>query len=69
MELLEGGGAPVWEAVADGEALPEDGAEVGREREVEGGLDGGEFEVSEAVEDRDVGGLEVVDEGLGVRCE
>lgn len=46
-ELLGGGGAPVGECGADGKAFLEDGSEVGREMEVEGGFDGGEFLVGE----------------------
>lgn len=53
-ELLEGGGTPVRESGAHGEAFLENGAEVGREGEVEGGFDGGELWVGEALLDWDV---------------
>lgn len=69
VELLHGGGAPIGEAGADGEALLEDGAKVGGEGESEGGFEGCEFGVGEAGEDRDLEGFEVVDDGLGVGRE
>lgn len=68
-EVLGRGGAPVGEAGGDGEAFAEDGAEVGREGEVEEGLDGGEFDVGEAGGDGDAGGAEVGDEAFSVGGE
>lgn len=53
-ELLMRGGSPVGEGRARGETFSEDGAEVRREREVEGGFDIGEFGVVQAWENRDV---------------
>lgn len=66
MQLLGRGGAPVGEAGGEREAFLEDVAEVRREGEAVGGFDGGELGVGETFEDGDVGGLEVVDEGLGI---
>lgn len=66
VELLAGGRSPVGEAGADGEALLEDGAEVRREREIEGGLEGGEVGVGEGGVDGNVRGEEVIDDILGV---
>lgn len=68
-ELLGGGGSPVGEARADGEAFLEDGAEVRRECEIELGLHGTEFIIGEAFGDGDVAGFEVLDDFLGICCE
>lgn len=68
-ELLRRRGSPVRKSSGDREAFAENGAKVGREGEVEEGLDGGEFDVGEAVGDGDVGGSEVRDEALGVGGE
>lgn len=63
---MGGGGAPIGEARVKRKTFLENGTKVWREGEAEGGFDGGELGVGETVEDGDVGGLEVVDEGLGV---
>lgn len=69
VELLERRRSPIGESSSDGKTFPENRTEVGREGEVEGGLDGREFNVGETVEYEDVGGFKVVDEGFGISGE
>lgn len=55
--------------MADGETFTENGTEVWWESKAKGRFDVCEFCVGEAIEDGDVRGLEVMDEGLCIGCK
>ncbi|PON35632.1 hypothetical protein PanWU01x14_334720, partial [Parasponia andersonii] len=61
VKLLRRRRSPVGKTRGDRETFAEDGAEIWREGEGEDGLDGGEFDVGEAIGDGDVGVVELRD--------